>query len=101
MPRHALLTNILRCAIAAGTVMAAVAPGEAADLFRHRHRHHRHGGLAAYRDDRVCPIYEPRDYRPRTINEPLCYAVRPYGISQHLYDRSPLLDRVDDSPDGY
>ena len=96
------MANALRIVAAAGAIVLAVAPAAAADLFRHHHRHHhRGGGLAAYRDDRVCPLYEPRDYHVRTVNDPLCYAVRPYGISMRLYDRSTLLDRVDDSPDAY
>lgn len=101
MAKPAFLAGAVSFAIAAGALAVAVAPASAADLFRHHHRHHRGGGLLAYRGDRVCPLYEPRDYRPRTIDEPLCYAVRPYGISMHLYDRSTLLDRVDDSPDAY
>ena len=96
------MVTALRLLAAAGAIAPTMVPASAADLFRHHHRHHQRGsGLTAYRDDRVCPLYEPRDYHVRTVNDPLCYAVRPYGISQHLYDRSTLLDRVDDSPDAY
>ena len=100
--RRVSMANALRFAAAAVAIALTIPSASAADLPRHHYRHHhRSSGLTAYRDDRVCPLYEPRDYHVRTVNDPLCYAVRPYGISLHLYDRSTLLDRVDDSPDAY
>lgn len=72
----------------------------AADYFRHSHHSRRsHATAGVYQDDRVCPKYEPADYRPRLEGQPLCYAARPYGLSQHLYDYS--LDAQKPDIDGY
>lgn len=77
----------------AAMIGASFAGGaSAADLFRHPRHHavrsaHR---LATFTGDAACPQFEPSVYRPRIANpgEPLCYAARPYGLSQHLYDIS-------------
>ena len=89
---------VLSAVLAALSIAGVVGlPGSAcaADLFRHHHarRHISSYALHAYPEDAACQTFEPTEYEPRTVNfhEPLCYAARPYGISQHLYDYSTLL----------
>lgn len=84
------------CVVVLSMCGAGMAGGaSAADLFRHHSRHHYVGRhlLHPYREDAACQAFEPTEYEPRTLNfrQPLCYAARPYGISQHLYDYSTLL----------
>lgn len=83
----------LALAAALAVAVSGIGGAQAADLFRHRSRHHHGHGPLAYPEDVACQTFAPTEYEPRTVNfhQPLCYAARPYGISQHLYDHSTLL----------
>ena len=84
-------------------IAGATGAASAADLSRHHARHHSSHALGAYPDDTACQTFEPTEYEPRTVNfhQPLCYAARPYGISQHLYDDSTLLRHSHSDEDVY
>ena len=92
-----ILASAVVAALSIGGVVGMAGGAGAADLFRHHSRHHASSShtLHAYPEDSACQTFEPTEYEPRTVNfhQPLCYAARPYGISQHLYDYSTLLRR--------
>ena len=99
-----VLTSAVAAALSIGGLVGATGGASAADLSRHHARHHYSSHtLGAYRDDSVCQNFEPTEYEPRTLNfhQPLCYAARPYGISQHLYDYSTLLRHSHSDEDVY